>query len=42
VKAIFMPSGDQVGSPSLEASFVRFVWPLPSAFMTKISPAPPK
>src|SRR5207247_9015640 len=26
VKAIFMPSGDQVGSPSLDASFVRFVW----------------
>ena len=39
-----MPSGDQSGAKSVTELFVRFVWPLPSAFMTKISllkvPAP--
>ena len=36
-KAIFVPSGDQDGLKSFAALLVRFVCPLPSAFMTKIS-----
>ena len=34
------PSGDQAGSLSSAALFVRFVTPVPSAFMTKISSLP--
>ena len=39
MKAILVPSGDQLASDSKigGAVFVRFVWSLPSAFMTKIS-----
>jgi hypothetical protein len=36
-KAIFVPSADQDGWKSHPGLLVRFVWPLPSAFMTKIS-----
>jgi hypothetical protein len=37
-----VPSGDQAGDPSSESGlFVRFVCPLPSLFMTRMSkPAP--
>jgi hypothetical protein len=35
VKAIRVPLGDQVGAVSFTfGSFVRFVWPEPSGFMT--------
>src|SRR5947208_155822 len=34
------PLGDQAGPKSSAGSFVRFVWLLPSAFMTKISESP--
>ena len=37
MNAIFAASGDQAGSPSMLTSFVRFVSPVPSAFMTKTS-----
>jgi hypothetical protein len=37
VKAIFVPSGDHAGALSSRASFVRSIWPDPSAFMTKTS-----
>src|SRR6266540_6702764 len=39
--AIFVPSGDHVGSPSFVGSLVRFVCPLAAPFMTKMSPAVP-
>src|SRR3972149_1633058 len=39
--AIFDPSGDQEGAPSNAEWFVRFVAPVPSAFITKISARPP-
>jgi hypothetical protein len=41
-KAIAALSSDQDGLKSLAGSFVRFVCPLPSAFMTKISQLPEK
>jgi hypothetical protein len=40
-KAIFVPSGDQSGRTSNTEVFVTFVWSLPSAFMTKMSPMSP-
>jgi hypothetical protein len=40
-KASFVPSGDQSGSCSLPIGLlVKFVWSLPSAFMTKRSKLP--
>src|SRR3954469_13827469 len=41
-KAILVPSGDQAGWPLMTPGelFVRFVWPEPSAFITKISLPP--
>ena len=36
------PSGDQAGALSVAGSFVTFVCPVPSAFMTKTSRLPPR
>jgi hypothetical protein len=37
-KAIFVPSGDHAGAwSSRPGAFVRFLTPLPSAFMAKMS-----
>ena len=41
MNAIFVPSGDQVGSMSCLALVVSRVWPEPSAFITQISVGPP-
>ncbi|HET7869622.1 MAG TPA: hypothetical protein VFM85_04820 [Actinomycetota bacterium] len=37
MNTIVRPSGDQSGPQSLPGSFVKFLGPLPSAFITKIS-----